>query len=61
VNGFKLNIPEFQDDLQPKEFLDQVAAAREVLNFKEVKINGFLWSQGMMFTLCISTNLWHLS
>jgi hypothetical protein len=36
VNGFKLDIPEFQGDLQPEEFMDQVAAVREVLDFKEV-------------------------
>ena len=36
VNGFQLDIPEFQGDLQPKEFMDQVAAIRKVLDFKEV-------------------------
>jgi hypothetical protein len=36
VDGFKLDIPEFQGDLQPKEFMDQVAAVGEVLDFKEV-------------------------
>jgi hypothetical protein len=36
VNGFKLNILEFQGDLQPEKFLDRVAAAGEVLDFKEV-------------------------
>jgi hypothetical protein len=36
VDGFKLNIPEFQGDLQPEELVDQVAAVGEVLNFKEV-------------------------
>jgi hypothetical protein len=36
VDGFKLDILEFQGDLQPKEFMDQVAAVRDVLNFKEV-------------------------
>jgi hypothetical protein len=46
VNRFKLNIPEFQGDLQPEEFMDQVVAVGEVLDFKEcLKIDGFLWSQ----------------
>jgi hypothetical protein len=36
VDGFKLDIPEFQGDLQPKEFMDQVVVIREVLDFKEV-------------------------
>jgi hypothetical protein len=36
VDGFKLNIPEFQWDLQPKEFMDLVVAVEEVLDFKEV-------------------------
>ena len=36
VDGFKPNIPEFQGNLQPDEFMDQVAAVGEVLNFKEV-------------------------
>jgi hypothetical protein len=36
VDGFKLDIPEFQGDLQPKELMDQVAAVGEVLDFKEV-------------------------
>jgi hypothetical protein len=36
VNRFKLNIPEFQGDLQPEEFMDQVVAVGEVLDFKEV-------------------------
>jgi hypothetical protein len=36
VDGFKLDILEFQGDLQPKEFMDQVAAVRDVLDFKEV-------------------------
>jgi hypothetical protein len=36
VDGFKLDIPEFQGDLQPKEFMDRVAAVGEVLDFKEV-------------------------
>jgi hypothetical protein len=36
VNGFKLNIPEFQGDLQPEEFLDRVAGVGEVFDFKEV-------------------------
>jgi hypothetical protein len=36
VDRFKLNISEFQGDLQPEEFMDRVAAVGEVLNFKEV-------------------------
>jgi hypothetical protein len=36
VDGFKLNILEFQWDLQPKEFMDLVVAVEEVLDFKEV-------------------------
>jgi hypothetical protein len=36
VDGFKLNIPKFQRDLQPEELMDQVAAVREVLDFKKV-------------------------
>jgi hypothetical protein len=36
VDGFKLNISEFQGDLQPEEFMDRVAAVREVLDFNEV-------------------------
>jgi hypothetical protein len=36
VNGFKLNIPKFQGDLRPEEFLDRVATVGEVLDFKEV-------------------------
>jgi hypothetical protein len=36
VDGFKLDIPEFQGDLQPKEFMDWVVAVGEVLDFKEV-------------------------
>jgi hypothetical protein len=36
VAGFKLVIPEFQGGLQPKEFMDWVAAVGEVLDFKEV-------------------------
>jgi hypothetical protein len=36
VDEFKLDIPEFQGDLQPKEFIDQVAAVGEVLDFNEV-------------------------
>jgi hypothetical protein len=35
-NGFKLNIPEFQGDLQPKEFLDWVLAVEEVFEFNGV-------------------------
>jgi hypothetical protein len=36
VDGFKLNIPEFQGDLKPEKFLDWVVAVKEVLDFKEV-------------------------
>jgi hypothetical protein len=36
VDGFKLDIPEFQGDLQPKELMDRVVAVGEVLDFKEV-------------------------
>jgi hypothetical protein len=36
VDKFKLNIPKFQGDLQPKELMDRVAAIGEVLDFKEV-------------------------
>jgi hypothetical protein len=36
VDRFKLDIPKFQGDLQPKEFMDRVAAVGEVLDFKEV-------------------------
>jgi hypothetical protein len=36
VDRFKLNIPKFQGDLQPEEFMDRVAAVGEVLDFKEV-------------------------
>jgi hypothetical protein len=36
VDGFKLNIPEFQMDLQLEEFMDRVAAVGEVFDFKEV-------------------------
>jgi hypothetical protein len=36
VDGFKLNIPKFQGDLQPEEFMDRVAAIGEILDFKEV-------------------------
>jgi hypothetical protein len=37
INGRRgSNIPEFQGILQPKEFLDWVAAVGEVLDFKEV-------------------------
>jgi hypothetical protein len=32
-NGFKINISEFQGDLQPKEFLDWVFAIEEVFEF----------------------------
>ena len=35
-SGFKLDIPEFKGCLQPKEFLDWVAAVEEILEFKEV-------------------------
>jgi hypothetical protein len=36
VNGFELNISEFQGDLQPKEFLNWVLGIEEVLEFKMV-------------------------
>jgi hypothetical protein len=36
VDEFKLNILEFQGDLQLEEFLDRVAAVGKVLDFKEV-------------------------
>ena len=36
MDGFKLNILEFQGNLQPEEFMDRVVAVEEVLNFKEV-------------------------
>ena len=36
VDGFKLDIPEFQGDLQTEELMGQVAAVGEVLDFKEV-------------------------
>jgi hypothetical protein len=36
VARFKLDILEFKGDLQPEEFMDQVATVREVLDFKEV-------------------------
>jgi hypothetical protein len=36
VEEFKLDIPEFQGDLQPEEFMDRVTAIGEVFNFKEV-------------------------
>jgi hypothetical protein len=32
-NIFKLNIPEFQGDLQPEEFIDWVLAVEEVFEF----------------------------
>ena len=39
MDGFKLNILEFQGDLQPEEFMDWVAIVGEVLDFKEVPKN----------------------
>jgi hypothetical protein len=43
VDRFKLNIPEFQGDLQPEEFMDWVAAVGGALDFKGcMKIDGFL-------------------
>jgi hypothetical protein len=36
VDGFKLDIPEFQGDIQLEEFMDRVAAVGEVLDFTEV-------------------------
>jgi hypothetical protein len=35
-NGFKLNIPKFQGDLQPEEFLDWVLAVEEVFELNGV-------------------------
>jgi hypothetical protein len=35
-SGFKLDIPEFNEGLQPEEFLDWIAAVEEVLDFKGV-------------------------
>jgi hypothetical protein len=35
-NGFKLNISEFQGDLQPEEFMDWVLAIEEVFEFNGV-------------------------
>ena len=35
-SGFKLNIPKFQEDLQPEEFLDWVLAVEEVFEFNGV-------------------------
>jgi hypothetical protein len=35
-SGFKLDIPEFSEGLQPKEFLDWVVAIEESLDFKGV-------------------------
>ena len=34
--GFKLDIPEFNGGLQPKEFLDWVAVVGKILDFKGV-------------------------
>ena len=36
VDKFKLNILKFQENLQPKGFMDRVAAVGKVLDFKEV-------------------------
>ena len=36
MDGFKLNILGFQEDLQSEEFMDRVAAVGKVLDFKEV-------------------------
>jgi hypothetical protein len=36
VDEFKLNILEFQRDLQPEEFMDRVATVGKVLDFEEV-------------------------
>ena len=36
VDGFKLDISEFQGDLQLEKFMDRVTAVRKVLDFKEV-------------------------
>jgi hypothetical protein len=35
-NRFKLNIPEFQGDLQPEEFLDWMLVVEEVFEFNGV-------------------------
>jgi hypothetical protein len=35
-SGFKLDVSEFNGGLQPKEFLDWIAAVEEVLEFKGV-------------------------
>jgi hypothetical protein len=35
-SGFKLDIPEFNGGLQLEEFLDWIAAVKEVLEFKGV-------------------------
>jgi hypothetical protein len=35
-NIFKLNIPEFQGDLQPEEFIDWVLVVEEVFEFNWV-------------------------
>jgi hypothetical protein len=35
-SSFKLDIPEFNGGLQPKEFLDWITAVEEVLDFKGV-------------------------
>ena len=37
--GFKLDIPEFKDFLQPEEFLDWVVAVEEVLLLKDVPLD----------------------
>jgi hypothetical protein len=36
VDRFRLYIPKFQEDLQPEELMDRVAAVGKVLDFKEV-------------------------
>jgi hypothetical protein len=35
-SGFKLDIPEFSEGMQPEEFLDWVAAVEEIPDFKTV-------------------------
>lgn len=34
--GFKMDLPEFHDGLQPKELLDWISCTDEVLAFKQV-------------------------
>ena len=39
VDKFKLDIPKFQGNLQPEEFMNRIATVGEVLDFKEVPEN----------------------